>query len=227
MVFDKTPSGARRALTRVRACVARAFLMLCIGMPLAHAATFTVTKTADTNDGVCNADCSLREAITAANGNGVPDTIAFNIPVADPGYNAGTGVFTITVSSGLPAITNDGTTIDGTTQTSNVGNTNASVLGAGGTVGVGPDGVIGTGDEQVLPQVAGPEIEIRDGVGAANGLRVQANNTTIRGLAILGFGGANGDAGILVDNNFTGTLIEQNVLGSFAHTFTDPGAALR
>src|SRR3989344_4612299 len=33
----------------------------------AFAATFTVTKTADTNDGVCDADCSLREAIGAAN----------------------------------------------------------------------------------------------------------------------------------------------------------------
>ncbi|MBI2612881.1 CSLREA domain-containing protein [Candidatus Kaiserbacteria bacterium] len=33
----------------------------------ALAATFTVTKTADTNDGVCDADCSLREAIGAAN----------------------------------------------------------------------------------------------------------------------------------------------------------------
>jgi CSLREA domain-containing protein len=32
----------------------------------AGAATFTVTKTADTNDGVCNADCSLREAAVAA-----------------------------------------------------------------------------------------------------------------------------------------------------------------
>ncbi len=30
-------------------------------------ATFTVTKTADTNDGVCNADCSVREAVVAAN----------------------------------------------------------------------------------------------------------------------------------------------------------------
>jgi CSLREA domain-containing protein len=28
--------------------------------------TFTVTKTADTNDGVCDADCSFREALTAA-----------------------------------------------------------------------------------------------------------------------------------------------------------------
>lgn len=34
------------------------------------AATFTVTKTADTSDGACDADCSLREAIAAANANG-------------------------------------------------------------------------------------------------------------------------------------------------------------
>jgi CSLREA domain-containing protein len=39
-----------------------------------HAATLTVTKTADTNDGICNADCSLREAIAIANDN---DTILF------------------------------------------------------------------------------------------------------------------------------------------------------
>ena len=38
-----------------------------------NAATFTVTKTADTNDGICNTDCSLREAIIAAN----------NLPGAD------------------------------------------------------------------------------------------------------------------------------------------------
>lgn len=33
----------------------------------AQGSIFTVTKTADTNDGTCDADCSLREAITAAN----------------------------------------------------------------------------------------------------------------------------------------------------------------
>ena len=32
-------------------------------------ATFSVTKNADTNDGTCDADCSLREAIVAANAN--------------------------------------------------------------------------------------------------------------------------------------------------------------
>lgn len=36
----------------------------------ARAANFVVTKTADTADGVCDADCSLREAILAANSGG-------------------------------------------------------------------------------------------------------------------------------------------------------------
>jgi CSLREA domain-containing protein len=43
----------------------------------AHAATFTVTNRADTNDGVCNVHCSLREAITAANNLAGNDTIVF------------------------------------------------------------------------------------------------------------------------------------------------------
>jgi CSLREA domain-containing protein len=38
-------------------------------VPAARAATFTVTKLVDTNDGACNADCSLREAVIAANNN--------------------------------------------------------------------------------------------------------------------------------------------------------------
>ena len=46
-----------------------------VGGRPAAAATFTVTKTADTADGVCDADCSLREAIIAANASAVADTI--------------------------------------------------------------------------------------------------------------------------------------------------------
>jgi CSLREA domain-containing protein len=38
--------------------------------------TFNVTKTADTADGACNADCSLREAVNAANAHaGLDDVI--------------------------------------------------------------------------------------------------------------------------------------------------------
>lgn len=70
--------------------------------------TFTVNKADDHDDGICDSgDCTLREAINAANGNSGADTIAFNIP--------GFGVHTITPTSNLPPITNP-ITIDGTTQ---------------------------------------------------------------------------------------------------------------
>ena len=41
----------------------------------ASAATFSVTRTTDTDDGRCDADCSLREAVAAANANPGHDTI--------------------------------------------------------------------------------------------------------------------------------------------------------
>ena len=40
-------------------------------------AVYTVTKIADTNDGTCDSDCSLREAIAATNGTADNDTIIF------------------------------------------------------------------------------------------------------------------------------------------------------
>ena len=48
-----------------------------IGAPTAPAAedTLKVTKKADTNDGTCNSDCSLREAVVAANADPDRDTI--------------------------------------------------------------------------------------------------------------------------------------------------------
>uniref|UniRef100_UPI00286B474C FG-GAP repeat domain-containing protein n=1 Tax=Tabrizicola sp. TaxID=2005166 RepID=UPI00286B474C len=42
---------------------------------MAPTATFAVTKTTDTNDGTCNADCSLREAVVAANAAAGADII--------------------------------------------------------------------------------------------------------------------------------------------------------
>lgn len=61
----------RFALAAVFA-VALAALMLAAP---ARAATFTVTKTGDTADGACDADCSLREAVIAANASADDDTI--------------------------------------------------------------------------------------------------------------------------------------------------------
>ena len=46
-----------------------------------YAATLTVTKIEDTNDGVCDADCSLREAVVAAaSGDTVVFSSLFNSP---------------------------------------------------------------------------------------------------------------------------------------------------
>ncbi|MBC8077601.1 MAG: hypothetical protein H7Y32_16115, partial [Chloroflexales bacterium] len=69
--------------------------------PVARAATFTVTTSADSGPG------SLRQAIEDANASSGPDTISFNI--------AGTGVQTIAPASALPIISED-VTVDGLTQ---------------------------------------------------------------------------------------------------------------
>src|SRR5438067_13655061 len=92
--------------------------------PTAHAATLTVNTADDHNDGVCNAaDCTLREAINAANAG---DTISFNIP--------GSGVHTINVTSGF-SITK-AVTIDGTTQPGFAGAPVIELNGAGAGAGI-------------------------------------------------------------------------------------------
>lgn len=53
----------------------------------ARAAVYTVTKTADTADGACDSDCSLREAILAANANAGSDFILL-----------GSGFYTLTLA---------------------------------------------------------------------------------------------------------------------------------
>ncbi len=77
--------------------------------------TFIVTTTDDNNDGLCGAEhCSLREAINAANAHSSADTIKFNIPQSDAGYNY--GAFTIQPKSALPVLRDDDTTINGSSQ---------------------------------------------------------------------------------------------------------------
>jgi len=53
------------------------FLLFCLPV---QAATFNVTKTVDTADGVCDSDCSLREAVIAANNAGSETTHIINLP---------------------------------------------------------------------------------------------------------------------------------------------------
>jgi uncharacterized repeat protein (TIGR01451 family)/CSLREA domain-containing protein len=61
----------------VRSSLLRPVLVAVFAAALALGDTFTVTKTADTADGVCDADCSLREAVQTANTNPGADVIEF------------------------------------------------------------------------------------------------------------------------------------------------------
>ena len=139
---------------------------------------------------------------------------------------------TVTAGNQLPTLTDAGTTIDGTAYSrfdgSTLANTNQGVIGYTGAVGLGADGIAGTGDDPVaLSGIVLPELEIMEvGVGDVDiGLDIQANNTTVRAIAIHGFGtpgdiftdgdivvGRNigGDVGV----NLTGILIEDNIIGA-------------
>ena len=99
---------------------------------LAQGNTLTVTKTEDTNDGVCDADCSLREAIAAASPG---DTI--DIP---------TGIYTLTHGSRLRI--NKQLDLRGSGSTS-------TVVQAATAPGVGSFGVffIGTSGEATISSV--------------------------------------------------------------------------
>jgi CSLREA domain-containing protein len=58
-----------------RAVSSSVLLVVFLVSPATFAADFVVTKSVDTADGLCNADCSLREAIIAANSSPGMDTI--------------------------------------------------------------------------------------------------------------------------------------------------------
>lgn len=80
-----------------------------------EAAPLTVTKTADTDDGVCDADCSLREAINAANSGDTVNVPAgtYVLSIAGVGEDAGaTGDLDVTVDLTIDGAGSGSTIID-------------------------------------------------------------------------------------------------------------------
>ena len=125
--------------------------------PLAMAGlTFTVNSTADPGSGICDVtECTLREAITAANAAAGSDTIAFDIP--------GAGPHTITPVTPLPTITSP-VVIDGYTQ-------------SGASANTLPDD-----DNAVLMiELNG---SVATSLGAVSLLNITAGSSTVRGLVI-------------------------------------------
>ena len=153
----------------------------------------------------------------------------FMIPGASarPGLRAGltnrlvAGVARFPIATSLPALTAASTALDGTTQTSNGGDTNAGTLGTVGTVGT---------DAVSLPGVAAPEVELVDSGALSIGVDLQAASCIVRGIAVVGFGNSansSGNADVRIDVGASSALIEACVLGTPANTFTDPGASGR
>jgi CSLREA domain-containing protein len=86
-----------------------------LDLTIAAAPTYTVTKTADTADGVCNGDCSLREAISAANaapGAVVVPAGVYTLTGADSEDLNASGDLDVRAGMGIYGAGVDATTID-------------------------------------------------------------------------------------------------------------------
>ena len=174
---------------------------------------------------------SLRQFIQNANAITGPNLMRFVPAVPDNGFDGGGNTWwRISITDALPTLTDAATTIDGTaysmTDGSTVIDTNTVSLGTAGDVGVGADGRPGTGDEQSVAAVPGPELEIADGVSTgriARGIDTDADDTTIRSVAIWGFAASVQGGGDGLDITRTGFLLEDAAIGSTA-VGGDPGA---
>lgn len=153
------------------------------------------------------------------------ETSIFMIPDAQltGTVNNRVGIITLNSTLQFTGTNAQNTILDGTTQSVNIANSNAGTLGTGGRVGTGVDALESTtADNPVLNTVPKPEIEIKAPTSSipGMGLRVQVNNITVRGVSLYGFGATpdtNDNANIQIDNNLTGTLIEQSFLGIAAN----------
>ena len=182
--INKARSARVAASGFLATLVVAGIMLMGLGSPAHASTTFTVTNTFDPGNGICDASCTLNEAIDAANStpnSDGPDLIRFNIP--------GTGVKTISPDSELPAIT-EAVTIDGYTQPGSSPNTLAKGTNA-----------------KLMIELVGTDAGSFD-----DGLSVPASNVVIRGLVInrwatngISTEHPSGTTGIRIEGNFIGT----------------------
>jgi CSLREA domain-containing protein len=195
-------------MSQPRPTILRALALAAVSLPLAgaaHAAVFTVTKTADTFDGACDSDCSLREAVATANARGARDAV-----VLPP------GVYKLTRAGAGEDL---GVTGD------------LDVRGGLTVIGAGADKTVvdGNGLDRVFDAHAADfellGLEVRGGrvVSWGGGIRAGANlgvyRTVVRGNSALGEDAVGG--GIFV----IGSLVmhESTVAGNLAEGFAGGG----
>ena len=169
-------------------------------------AVYTVTKVQDTNDGTCNSDCSLREAIAAA---GEGDLIRFAAPPFDRSQAITRGGSALEISK---SVTIEG---PGAARLSISGNDASSVFSI-------PSG----------PAVTLQGMTIRDGNADVGGGIVSAGQLTLQGVAVAGNratgSGRGGGVYQTGDGNFVGCTFSDNVgLAGGAIFFAQPAKSLR
>lgn len=149
------------------------FLFLLFGfMPIVQGATYLVDNLADTDNGLgytgADGTNTLRKCIRLANASAGADIINFNV--------AGVGPHTITLTSALPALSdNSGVTIDGFTQSGASANT-ISVFNSTAST----------------PMNAVHKIILTGSLGGATylvGFTISSNNNVIKGLVLKNFNG--------------------------------------
>jgi CSLREA domain-containing protein len=192
--------------------------------PLAQAATFVVTKTADTNDGTCDSDCSLREAIIAANANAGADVITlpagtYTLTIRGAGEDAGaTGDLDIT----------DSVTINGAGASTTIVNGNAldrvfHIVSSTATVTI--NGITITGG---LANISDGGGILNEGTLTVNNCVITGNSVpggdgggiyndfflTISGSTVSGNTASNGDGGGIYDNGNASTIANCTISGN-------------
>jgi hypothetical protein len=159
-------------------------IALALASSVTHGATFTVSKTANTNDGMCDADCSLSEAIIASNTAPGADIIEFAL--------SGSGPFVIGAGGGMPPL-DDSVTIDGYSQSGSL--PNSAAVGSNAVIQIELRDTAGIGVGLAL---CAPNITIR-GL-SVTGFGFSALHTSINGPLTCATLGSN----LKIEGNFLG-----------------------
>ena len=156
---------------------------------------------------VTTSGLTLSDAITAINSNSDTtslNSIVFQIPVSDPGYNPVDGTFTFSLQNPLPAIRNP-TFVDGTTEASVVQPAQLVIDGTGVPAGFDGLDLDGNSDGSTidgLEIVNFKSITVSSVITGGNGITIETSNNTIGGLA-------SGQGNILSSNGADGILIPE------------------
>jgi uncharacterized repeat protein (TIGR01451 family)/fimbrial isopeptide formation D2 family protein len=188
----------------------------------------TIVNTRDTGHGslrqfIINSNALANTGLAQVGQTAGKEVSIFMIPLptslpVPPGLRTGltnqlntAGVAIIRLGSTL-RITDADTSINGSTQTTNVGNTNSLTLGTGGNVGV---------ENLSLAKLNAPEIELINSGSVIHGITVDGANATIQGIAIHGFGTVGNNRGDILLQG-ANPLVTQNAIGFTANSFTAP-----